>query len=103
MTGSSRRHGGSRQLRWRRATLLLGAASLGWVTAMSGWPAARARAQLAPTATVAAAATEERLDQAQLEALLAPIALYPDELLMPVLMASTCPTSASLRQTGMVE
>jgi len=91
MMGSGLRHGGSSQRRWRRATLLLGAASLGVVTAMSGWPASRAQAQPAPTATASAPAAEERLNQAQLEALLAPIALYPDALLMQVLMASTYP------------
>jgi hypothetical protein len=36
-------------------------------------------------------ASEDRLTQAQLEQLLAPIALYPDDLLMQVLMASTYP------------
>jgi hypothetical protein len=74
--------------------LLLGAASLGWVTAVSGWPTSTAHAQPTPTATAAAptaSAAEERLDQAQLESLLAPIALYPDELPMQVLMASTYP------------
>lgn len=88
MTGSGLRHVGSR---WRRATLLLSAASLGWVASVSGWPASVALAQQAQTSAAPAAAADERLDQAQLESLLAPIALYPDELLMQVLMASTYP------------
>jgi len=88
MTGSGLGHGGSSERRWRRAALLLSAASLGWVTAMSAWPTSVAQAQPAPAATAAA---EDLLGQAQLESLLAPIALYPDELLMQVLMASTYP------------
>jgi hypothetical protein len=94
MRKSDLRHGGSRHPRWRRAALLLGAASFGWTAAMSGWPAATTRAQQTPPAATPAAspaAADDRLDQAQLEALLAPIALYPDELLMQVLMASTYP------------
>ena len=54
------------------------------VMAQSPMPAA------AP-APVAAPATDELLSQAQLEQILAPIALYPDELLMQVLMAATYP------------
>jgi hypothetical protein len=42
-------------------------------------------------APVAAQPEEDRLSQAQLEQLLAPIALYPDDLLMQVLIASTYP------------
>jgi hypothetical protein len=94
MIGSGLRHGGSSRRRWRRATLLLSAASLGWVSAVSGWQPSAAIAQQAPAAPApapAAAVVDERLDQAKLEALLAPIALYPDELLMQVLMASTYP------------
>ncbi len=48
----------------------------------------------APTATPQAVATsgqQDRLTQAQLEQLLAPIALYPDDLLMQMLMAATYP------------
>lgn len=53
MTGSGLRHGGSR---WRRATLLLSAASLGWVSAVSGWAPSVALAQQARTAAAPAPA-----------------------------------------------
>jgi hypothetical protein len=52
---------------------------------------AQAPAPGAAPAPVAAAATEDLLSQAQLEQLLAPIALYPDELLMQLLIAATYP------------
>lgn len=78
--------------RWRRTALLLSAASLGWVASVAGWPPSASRAQPMPTAaTPVPPMAEERLDQAQLEALLAPIALYPDELLMQLLIAATYP------------
>ena len=44
-----------------------------------------------PPPAQAAAADEQPLTQPQLEALLAPIALYPDDLLMQMLMAATYP------------
>jgi hypothetical protein len=52
-----------------------------------------ASAQGAPPApqAVAASAEQDRLTQPWLEQLLAPIALYPDELLTQVLMAATYP------------
>jgi len=70
----------------RRAALVFMAATLGWATAPRG-PVAPAWAQ-APAAT---APQNTRLTQPQLEQMLAPIALYPDDLLMQVLMASTYP------------
>ena len=66
------------------------------ITLLAGWfglasilmgPAGPSLAQAAATAPGDA----ERLTQAQLAALLAPIALFPDELLMQVLMAATYP------------
>ena len=51
-------------------------------------PAPRGMAQPPPPA---ASATDQRLTQPQLEQMLAPIALYPDSLLMQMLMASTYP------------
>src|SRR4029077_13716583 len=45
----------------------------------------------APAASTPAAPTAPALTQAQLDQLLAPIALYPDQLLGQVLMASTYP------------
>jgi len=44
-----------------------------------------------PPATAPAAPGEQLLGHAQLDALVAPIALYPDTLLAQVLMASTYP------------
>ena len=52
--------------------------------------AAPARAQNAPAAG-AAGAQDEKLSEAQIEQLVAPIALYPDNLLSQILMASTYP------------
>jgi hypothetical protein len=69
--------------------------SLGAVTAFG--PALNPAAAQAPPrpagtpAPVAATPGNERLTQAQLEQLLAPIALYPDTLLTQMLMASTYP------------
>ncbi|WP_170984808.1 DUF3300 domain-containing protein [Roseomonas sp. AR75] len=51
----------------------------------------QAWAQAPASAPATPQSAAERLDQGQLEALLAPIALYPDSLLMQVLMASTYP------------
>ena len=80
---------------WRRAALLMGAAGFGWVAATAGWPPARAYAQTSPAAASRPdrpqAEQDGRLTQAQLEQVLAPIALYPDSLLMQVLMAATYP------------
>ena len=68
----------------------LGAAAAGWAMPH---PAA-AQVPPAPSGTpapVAATPGQERLTQAQLEQLLAPVALYPDTLLTQMLMASTYP------------
>jgi hypothetical protein len=52
---------------------------------------AQAPAQTSPTAQPASTSSQQLLSDAQLDALLAPIALYPDALLSQVLMASTYP------------
>lgn len=90
--------------RWRRVNLLLAAGIFGSVSAVlpgpTGWaqqpsrppqPTAAPPAATPPAATPPAAPAPDRLTQAQLEQLLAPIALYPDSLLMQMLMASTYP------------
>ena len=75
----------------RRAAFILLALSFGGVATFAGAPA-RVMAQGAPAAApVATSPQQDRLTQAQLEQLLAPIALYPDDLLMQMLMASTYP------------
>ena len=51
----------------------------------------RPPAALAQGATAATAPAAKPLSQGELEALLAPIALYPDDLLMQVMMAATYP------------
>ena len=78
---------------WRRAALLMGAASFGWVAATADWPTSRAYAQAPPASAPAPvqAGQDGRLGQPQLEQLLAPVALYPDDLLMQMLMAATYP------------
>lgn len=68
----------------------LNAAALAVVVAGPMVPYREARAQSAP-APVATSPQQDRLSQAQLEQLLAPIALHPDELLMQMLMAATYP------------
>ena len=73
--------------RARRAMALLVAGGFAFVSAAGGLPP-RALAQPAPAAT---GAELQRLSLVELEQLLAPIALYPDQLLMQVLMASTYP------------
>src|SRR5512138_114552 len=83
------KHAGKAPCRgWRRAALLLGVASIGWVSATAGLPSRAAYAQ-APAPVQAA--QDGRLSQPQLEQLLAPVALFPDQLLMQVLMAATYP------------
>lgn len=62
--------------------LLLGASSGAW--AQDADPAA-------PTEAEADVSTEDLLTQAELETLVAPVALYPDTLLIQVLVASTQP------------
>lgn len=76
----------------RRAAVMLLALSFGGAAALGGAPP-RAFAQGAPPAAapVATSPQQDRLTQPQLEQLLAPIALYPDDLLMQVLMAATYP------------
>jgi hypothetical protein len=77
----------------RRAGFALLALAFGGVAAL----APGVRAQGAPPAAapapppVATAGQQDRLSQAQLEQLLAPIALHPDDLLMQMLMAATYP------------
>ena len=87
----------STRLRRRRLTpavAVLTAGALAWVS-VSGQLGAAAWAQTAPAAAapqaIAVPADEERFSQPQLEQLLAPIALYPDELLMQVLISATYP------------
>ncbi|WP_158287774.1 DUF3300 domain-containing protein [Falsiroseomonas bella] len=85
---------GGRSGPWRPTLLLLVAAGFGG--AVCTHPPGTALAQTAapapqPAAQPTQAGQNDRLDQGQLEALLAPIALYPDSLLMQVLMASTYP------------
>ncbi|NCY25287.1 MAG: DUF3300 domain-containing protein, partial [Alphaproteobacteria bacterium] len=70
----------------RRLAITLLAGWFGLASVLMG-PAGPSLAQAAVTAPGDA----ERLTQAQLAALLAPIALFPDELLMQVLMAATYP------------
>jgi hypothetical protein len=74
------------------AFLTAGALAL---ASVSGQLGATARAQNAPAAAapqaIATPGDEDRLSQPQLEQLLAPIALYPDELLMQVLISATYP------------
>lgn len=53
--------------------------------------AAQSSANPAPQRPATIPSSEERLSQGQLEQLLAPIALHPDQLLAPILMAATYP------------
>lgn len=76
---------------WRRAALMLSVASVGLAAATAGLPPHRAFAQAPPAAAPVAAAEDGLLTQPQLEQLLAPVALYPDQLLMQMLMAATYP------------
>jgi len=83
-------------LRFWRASLLHGLAGGIGCVAVAGWPVPPASAQgpqpvAAAPQGVATAPAEDLLTEAQLSQLLAPIALYPDDLLMQVLMASTYP------------
>ena len=59
------------------------------IAALLSWPALAANDPAA--GTEAAAPREQTLSQGELDALVAPIALYPDALLAQVLMASTYP------------
>ncbi|MBR0673599.1 DUF3300 domain-containing protein, partial [Neoroseomonas soli] len=80
----------------RRAAFVALALAFGGVAGLSGGMP-RALAQGTPPAAaptprpVATSGQQDRLTQAQLEQMLAPIALYPDDLLMQMLMASTYP------------
>jgi hypothetical protein len=79
---------------WRRALAACLAGGVGLAAATATLPA-RALAQPATGQAAGAAAGEAAgaglLDQGRLEQLLAPVALYPDSLLMQVLMAATYP------------
>jgi hypothetical protein len=74
----------------RRAALFALAASFGWASGPGG-PVPPAWAQSPQPAAAGSPLPQATLSQAQLEQLLAPIALYPDSLLVQVLMASTYP------------
>ena len=79
--------------RWHRAVAVCLAGSLGFAS-MLGWPLYPLFAQAPPAAMprpVAQDGDDELLTQAQLEQLLAPIALHPDTLLTQMLMAATYP------------
>ncbi|MGE0226413.1 MAG: DUF3300 domain-containing protein [Acetobacteraceae bacterium] len=69
------------------STLLLS----GFAVTDASWHAALAQTPPATQQPAAAQGDEDRLTQAQLEQLFAPIALYPDDLLMQMLMAATYP------------
>ena len=60
------------------------------IAALLSWPAFAANEATA-TGTEAAQPQQQALSQGELDALVAPIALYPDALLAQVLMASTYP------------
>src|SRR5690349_7473777 len=80
---------------WNRALAVMLACSLGSLPATETMPRA-AWAQSPPATTpepraVNLAPGEDRLSQPQLEQMLAPIALYPDQLLAQMLMAATYP------------
>lgn len=78
--------GMSRPATWLLLALGLSGAVLGGVSPTVAQPAPAVAPQ-----PVATQGDEDRLTQAQLEQLLAPVALYPDNLLMQLLMASTYP------------
>ncbi|EHL98885.1 hypothetical protein HMPREF9946_03408, partial [Acetobacteraceae bacterium AT-5844] len=78
--------GMSRPATWLLLALGLGGAVLCGVSPTLAQPAPAVAPQ-----PVATQGDEDRLTQAQLEQLLAPVALYPDDLLMQLLMASTYP------------
>ena len=87
------RPGGKRLGLLGSTSLLAGAAAMLAVMAL---PPRAAFGQAAPPAAaapqaVATTGQQDSLTQAQLEQLLAPIALYPDDLLMQMLMAATYP------------
>ena len=80
---------------WQRALATSVAVTFGLTTAFE-WPARSAFAEPAQAVAPAPApqppaATGDRLTQPELEQLLAPIALYPDQLLTLTLMAATYP------------
>ncbi len=81
---------------WRRTLAVFVCGGIGCTT-VAGLALQRAAAQGAPPPAAAAPARvattpgQERLSQAQLEQLLAPIALHPDTLLTQMLMAATYP------------
>ena len=82
----------------RRAAHLLLALGVG-AGLIAGGPAPFPAFAQTPPPGAAVPATQ-LLTQGQLEALLAPIALYPDDLLMQVLMASTYPLEIVQAVTG---
>lgn len=80
---------------WRR-TMAIGLSTSLCCASLAGWPLHSAGAQPVPPAATAPQPVElapgrDLLSQPQLEQLLAPVALYPDALLMQLLMASTYP------------
>lgn len=89
------RKGGRRHRLLASTSLLAGALAMVAVLALPPrgalGQAAPAPAPAAAPRAVATSGQQDRLSQAQLEQLLAPIALYPDDLLMQMLMASTYP------------
>lgn len=70
---------------------LAGFAAVGAMSFVPGLSLAQGPSAPAPAATAPAATTQAQLKAEEVEALVAPIALYPDDLLSEVLMASTYP------------
>ena len=105
MAASRSLNGVTTRVTWRRAALLMGAAGFGWVVATADRSVSRAFAQAPPASAPAPvqAGEDGRLTQPQLEQLLAPVALYPDDLLMQMLMAATYPLEVVQAQRWLLQ
>jgi len=90
MSGFDKEKGPVKILARRLAVLAVALAAAPWAVAQSD-DAAEAPTYDATAYDVSAAPAEQAYSQPELDQMLAPIALYPDELLSQVLMASTYP------------
>src|SRR5260370_37900251 len=78
-------------MNWQRQRLVALSCSLAIAGAQAGVMSAAAQPAASPPAAVTQPRVEQRVDTAQLDQLVAPIALYPDALVAQVLAASAYP------------
>src|SRR5258707_6129662 len=91
-------------INWQRQSLVVSlSCSLVIAGAQAGGMSAAAQSVASPPTAVAHPAPAQRFDAAQLDQLVAPIALYPDELVAQILAASAYPVEVVEAERWMLQ